>query len=94
MTGLKPVVRIVLVIGIEPITQTLSCPGFDEAERNSQLRLVALPIVPNYLSEPASPFRQIVRSYLPERPWRRSFDPVKERTTEYPTNGSSPLHTS
>ena len=22
-------------------------------------------------------------------PWRRSFDPVKERTTEYPANGSS-----
>ena len=67
MTGLKPVVRIVLVIGVEPITQTLGCPGFDKAERSSQPRLVALPIVPNYLSEPASPFRQIVRRYLPER---------------------------
>ena len=67
MTGLTPLLPIVLVIGVKPITQTLGCPGSDKAERSSQPRLIVLPIVPNYLSEPASPFRQIVRRYLPER---------------------------
>ena len=62
-----------LVIGAKPITKTLGCSGSDRAGRSSQPRLIALPIVPNYLSEPAASFRQIVRRYLPERldgvPW-------------------------
>ena len=67
MTGLEPAPRLVLAIGVKPITQTLGCPGSDRTERSSQPRLIALSIVPNYLSEPASSFRQIVQRYLPER---------------------------
>ena len=50
----------------EPITKHLGCPGSGMAERSPQPRLNAIPIVPNYLSEPASSFRQISQRYLSE----------------------------